>query len=221
MDRKRVISWLKRRSLVLTLCGGCLFAGFLLGLLIFGQPWHLRPAWGDTPGWITAGATIGLLIGAIVTARYAIKAFDAQAKELAILAEQHDRDKTERRTAQASQVFVGADRTAGTLVRPYAKNGSNFPIFDAESWESRTDDLSRAEDLGVILPGEAPFAGRSTNRDVALARTILTFRDANNVRWVRMPNGTYKVQTRDTARDSILEALGQPAPEPPAPQNPP
>lgn len=36
---------------MLTLAGGCLFAGFLIGLLIFGAPWHLPPAWGDIPAW--------------------------------------------------------------------------------------------------------------------------------------------------------------------------
>jgi hypothetical protein len=162
-------------------------------------------------GWITAIATAILAAGAIFTVIYAIRAFRAQARELAILVEQHDRDETERRTAQAAQVFVGADRTAGTLVRPYVKNGSDFPIFDAESWESRPGDLRRLEDLGVILPGETPFAGPQRNRDDALARTILTFRDANNVRWVRMSNGTYKQQARDTARDSIVAALAETA----------
>lgn len=32
----------------------------------------------DVPGWITAVATAGLLIGAIITAIYAAKAFNAQ-----------------------------------------------------------------------------------------------------------------------------------------------
>jgi NADH:ubiquinone oxidoreductase subunit 5 (subunit L)/multisubunit Na+/H+ antiporter MnhA subunit len=83
MERKQDISWLTD-SRVLTVCGGCVFAGFLAGLLIFGWPWHLPPAWGDIPTWIEALATVGLLIGAIITVRYAIKAFREQAKEVAI-----------------------------------------------------------------------------------------------------------------------------------------
>ena len=47
-------------------------------MLIFGSPWHLPPAWGDIPTWITGIATVGLLTGAIITARYAIKAFGKQ-----------------------------------------------------------------------------------------------------------------------------------------------
>ena len=79
MERKRDLSWL-RHWRVLILCGGCIFAGFLLGMLIFGSPWHLPPSWGDIPTWITAIATVGLLVGAIVTAVYAIRAFREQSK---------------------------------------------------------------------------------------------------------------------------------------------
>ena len=53
-----------------------------MGMLIFGSPWHLPPAWGDIPTWITAIATVGLLAGAIVTAIYAINAFRKQSEQL-------------------------------------------------------------------------------------------------------------------------------------------
>jgi hypothetical protein len=36
----------------------------------------------DVPGWVTAIATVGLLIGAIITARYAIRAFGKQSDQL-------------------------------------------------------------------------------------------------------------------------------------------
>jgi hypothetical protein len=36
----------------------CVLAGFLIGLLLFGSPWHLPPAWGDIPTWLTAIGTI-------------------------------------------------------------------------------------------------------------------------------------------------------------------
>jgi membrane protein implicated in regulation of membrane protease activity len=85
MERKRDLFWLKD-SRVLILCGGT-FAGFLLGMLIFGAPWHLPPAWGDIPTWITAVATVGLLAGAVVTAIYAIRAFRAQSREVSDQAE--------------------------------------------------------------------------------------------------------------------------------------
>ena len=86
MERKRDLFWLKDAR-VLIPCGGCVFAGFLLGMLIFGSPWHLPPAWGDIPTWITAIATAGLLAGAVVTAIYAIRAFRAQSQAVGDQAE--------------------------------------------------------------------------------------------------------------------------------------
>lgn len=101
--------------------------GFLIGLAVFGKPWGLPPAWGDMPEWITAIATIGLLIGAIITARYAIKAFakqsdqledqrklnaeqtkvlKLQADELRASVEQREREARERHRTQASRIFI-------------------------------------------------------------------------------------------------------------------
>jgi hypothetical protein len=57
-------------------------AGFGVGLVVSGKLWDLPPALGDIPTWISAIATIGLLIGAIVTARYAIKTFGEQSQEV-------------------------------------------------------------------------------------------------------------------------------------------
>jgi hypothetical protein len=44
-------SWLKD-SRVLTTIGLAATAGFGAGLLIFGQPWHLPPNYGDVPTWL-------------------------------------------------------------------------------------------------------------------------------------------------------------------------
>ena len=34
------------------LIGLGVLAGFVVGLLVFGEPWHLPPAWGDVPTWL-------------------------------------------------------------------------------------------------------------------------------------------------------------------------
>lgn len=81
LDSGRMRSLL-RDLRVWSLVGAGVGVGFVIGLLIFGKPWHLPPAWGDIPTWISAIATVGLLIGAIITAQYAIKAFRAQSKEV-------------------------------------------------------------------------------------------------------------------------------------------
>ena len=132
MERKRDFTWLKdwRVSVV----GGVL-AGFLAGLLIFRWPGHLPPAWGDIPGWITAAATVGLLLGAIFTVIYAIKTFDEQARQVAILVEENKRQGHDRHRAQASQVFVLANPyiREGEPIRSIevtVKNTSQQPIYD-------------------------------------------------------------------------------------------
>jgi hypothetical protein len=163
----------------------------------------------DVPGWITALATVGLLAGAIVTARYAIKAFGKQSEELATLQE-------ERRMAQAARVYVTAPRDKVRLVHPSAANGSDLPIHDTQIWYADPGGLSGPEDLGIVLPGEAFPARRSFSAADVFTYTVLTFRDAFGVRWIRMPDGTLKGQTRPTARDSILAVLEEasaPAPD--------
>ena len=79
-------SSLIRNGRVQFLIGLGVIAGFAIGLLVSGGPWHLPPAWGDIPTWISAIATIGLLTGAIITARYAILAFREQSRGVASLA---------------------------------------------------------------------------------------------------------------------------------------
>ena len=208
---------LLRDGRVQGLIGGGAVAGFAAGLLVSGKPWHLPPAWGDIPTWISAVATIGLLIGAIVTARYAIKAFRKQAAEVAILAEQNDRDIAERRQAQAARVYIFVEDVRPRYAHPYARNGSDFPVYDAQFWQADLGGLSDPDDAGMIPPGGGAVCGTPVSYLDALANTVLTFRDAAGARWIRMPDGTIKEQERGTARESILAALGEPPPAPPDP----
>lgn len=53
MKRNREGSLLRDRH-VQGLVGIGAIAGFLIGLLVFGDPWHLPPAWGDIPTWLLA-----------------------------------------------------------------------------------------------------------------------------------------------------------------------
>jgi hypothetical protein len=56
----------------------------LTGLgIAYRQQW----SWLVIPTWITAGATLGLFVGAVITAFYAVKTFASQAEQLR---EQHD-----------------------------------------------------------------------------------------------------------------------------------
>lgn len=51
--------------------------GFLIALLIFGEPWHLQPDWGDLPTWLLFA--LGLVGG--VTGLYQFRAFVRSAAE--------------------------------------------------------------------------------------------------------------------------------------------
>lgn len=68
----------------------------------------------------------------------------------------------------------------------------------------------------MIPPGGRVVLNRQIRYLDAVA-TILTFRDAAGARWIRMPDGTLEEQTRGTASDSILVALGRPIPGPTEP----
>jgi hypothetical protein len=163
----------------------------------------------DAPAWITAIATVGLLVGAIVTARYAIKAFRAQDKQVAILAKQNDRDIADRHQAQAARVFTGVEDPGSRYAHPYAKNASDFPVYDAQFWQADQDGLSKPDAARMIPPGGVARDSRDFHYQDAVANTVLTFRDAAGARWIRMPDGTLEEQTHPTAAESIRAALRQ------------
>jgi hypothetical protein len=97
----------------------------------------------DMPTWITAIATVGLLVGAIITAIYAAWAFRKQAEEVAILVDQnreHQRDleheAAERHRELASRVWVmmvppGDEYPAHRPVSQPAEVGAGGPTFQA------------------------------------------------------------------------------------------
>ena len=113
-------------------------------------------------------------------------------------------------------MFIGVPHDPPRLVQPYAQNASDYPIFDTQFWYSIPGGLTGPDDLGMIMPGPIVHNGRQMPEAQAREHAILTFRDAEGVRWVRMPDGTFDEQTHPTARESVLTALGLPLTEPPA-----
>jgi hypothetical protein len=166
---------------------------------------------------LTAVATLTLAVLAIAAAIVAGIALSKQSRQLAILAEQNDRDIAERRQAQAAQVFTGVEDNRPRYAHPYAQNGSDFPVYDAQFWQAGPGALSDPDDARMIPPGGGAVDRRDISYLDALANTVLTFRDAAGARWMRMPDGTIKEQERDTPGDSILAALGRPIPGPAEP----
>jgi hypothetical protein len=169
---------------------------------------------------LTAVATVALAVLALAAAIVAGIALYKQSRALAILAEQNNRDIVERHQAQAARVFtVVEDRSPG-YAHPYARNGSDFPVYDAQLWQAGPNGLADADDALMIPPGGRIMCVRDIRYPDALANTVLTFRDAAGARWIRMPDGTLKEQERDTARDSVLAVIGQSPPGTRAPELP-
>ncbi len=159
---------------------------------------------------ITAICTAVLAVFAIVTAAFAIMAFGKQSQQLKDQQEmnrqqagmfklqaedlqdslgERQRDREQRRRAQAAQVLVwlGQDsRYAEPSLVPYLSNSSRQPIYDlAVAWGS-----SAAGSLPHLLPGEEHEfhgAGSAVANDIVPVQ--LEFRDANGVRWLTTSRG--------------------------------
>ena len=179
----------------------------------------------DLSAEIAAIATAALAAFAIITALLAFLAYRKQKREVGVLLEQHDRDVSERRIAQAARVFTVVPRGSNSTALPSAKNASDLPVFDAQFWYSEPDGASGPDDLGRIMPGDMAglpdkaahrirIGSRDLGEESGFARTILTFRDAAGVRWIRMPDGALEEQSCATARESALVALGVKLPMP-------
>jgi hypothetical protein len=189
------------------------------------------------PGWTTAVATAGLLIGAIFTAIYAAKAFRKQSEQLEdqrrINAEQTEvlglqaselreslaerkREAQHQHRAQASRVYLGAAQTFADSASSRVINASDFPIYGTQLWYQEEQLLEGPDELGSIVPRQDMCTShyytckQFVSEADALAKTILTFRDSASVRWVRLPDGTIEEQSLPTTRESVLAILSDP-----------
>jgi len=186
--------------------------------LLHAQPRHVTAAssyWaGDLSAEITAIATVALVVLALAAAIVAGIALRKQSRELAILTKQNNRDIAERRRAQAARVYIVVEDHRPRYTHPYAVNGSDFPVYDAQFWQADPGGLSDPYDVGMIPPHLPGTDKRDLHYHDAVGNTVLTFRDAAGVCWIRMPDGTLREQEHNIAADSILAALGRPAATP-------
>jgi hypothetical protein len=180
---------LKNRG-VWILVGVSVVIGILIGMALDDKLWDRKAAWGDLPTWLAVA--VGVVGGLIALGQ--LRSQQEVTRQVA--------DDSHR--AQAARVFVWVPRHPGRLVQSFAKNVSDFAVYEAQLWDLKEGVLSELADLGTILPGEGLGGPQHYAAEETLARTVLTFRDANSVLWVRMPNGVLKEQSAATARDSIL-----------------
>ena len=84
------------------------------------------------PDWVTVFATVFLAVGAIVTAIWAIKAFNKQKKELNLLQKQAQDQQEEQKRSQARNISVWCINTIvsdGSLIIIVAcRNASDLPV---------------------------------------------------------------------------------------------
>jgi hypothetical protein len=156
---------------------------------------------------LTAIATAVLAAFAIVTGVFAALAFRKQSREVGILAEQNDRDISDRRRDQAARVFIWAEAQAPPADQDQAvpgliahiKNTSQQPVYDGfigyREGSQWIDGKERKPDLPsfpVLMPGEqqdvgigfaAPVPDSVFWKDNSGLLTSLRFRDAAGVHW--------------------------------------
>lgn len=169
---------------------------------------------------LTAVATAALAVLALAAAVLAGLAYLKQSREVSLLLEQAKRDTDERRRAQAAKVFLGAPPDTGLLVSPYARNASDFPIYDVRiRFSTPSGEVSQAEHLGTIMPGEIAAAERQLPASEAATYTILTFRDAAGIRWIRLPSGSLWEPGSRELPDTTLISISMLLSDPPDPND--
>jgi len=156
--------------------------------------------------WIGACANAGLLIGAIITAIYAIKAFRKQSEEVWLVQEQIQRDVYQRRRAQASQVFISVelrafmDNPEDKRATACLRNTSAQPVYDVVLGLGETGEQRRP----VLLPGdEFVLPGIGTAFASDMRRVWTTFRDCTGVRWRTAADGQLAEQSQPAGQGAI------------------
>jgi hypothetical protein len=133
--------------------------------------------------WVSAGATVGLLIAAVITAVFALNAYRKQSREVELLQKQFDRDSAERRRAQAAQVFVWVSQDAPD--KAYVKNSSKQPVYDlVVSLPAGNKSLKH-----LMPEANREFPGVGAAASDGTFTVSCTFRDAAGVCWKTTARG--------------------------------
>lgn len=130
--------------------------GFLIGMVFFGKPWHLPPAWGDVPTWLLAA-------GAAVTSWYAVRAFSEQHREVAAI-EQQVKDGQELARQQARLLELQGDQLETQRQQLVEQR-------DLNERQSKVLEL-QAEDLRESIAERKHEAERTAMRDELLDKQL-------------------------------------------------
>ena len=171
-------------------------------MLVFGQPWHLPPDWGDIPTWIAAVAAIGA--GVIAYRVYA-------------------ESVEERRSAQASKIAAWYGYKTESVIdtsrvqpihveKPiwgaFLRNASDLPVYDVtvDFYSPDSDDSAHTIHKRTLPPSDAPIHVKIDNIALRLYsddpkmdryhRVEIEFTDTQGIRWHRDVKGRLKRKPR-------------------------
>lgn len=160
MKRGRDLSWLKDWRFA-GLAG--ILAGFLIGLLVFGEPWHLKPDWGDLPTW--------LLFAIALPGLYQLRVFVMNNAEEARRNVKRD-DLLDRQLTEA-QLRADADRrkqAEDIELTYYEHNGSAYGLIANNSRRPISDITCRViRKLDGATLDSPDICGEVTVKEVSLA----------------------------------------------------
>jgi hypothetical protein len=142
--------------------------------------------------WTSAIATMALVVGAGITAAYAIRAFRKQSEQTRLLQEQVARDIGLRCRAQASRVFAWVEQRAfngnpeDMRAAACIRNTSSQPVYDVALGLGETQD----QRWPVLMPGDEHVTpGLGTAFANAQRPAWATFRDSAGIRWHTTADG--------------------------------
>jgi hypothetical protein len=186
-------AWLQDNR-VITLAAVCVVAGFLVAMLIFGQPWHLPPDWGDIPTWVAAVAAIGA--GIIAYRVYWISAGDRRSAQAARVAAWYGLWQHGSVTPNVFMEHPAPEPAWGAFLR----NASDLPVYDVVVTFHFPGSGGSADTFikAVLPPSDAPIHVKiegialrlhSNARMDVYNRVEIEFTDTQGARWHRGVNG--------------------------------
>ena len=153
-------------------------------LFALGIYYRERWDWLVIPTWITAAATLGLFVGAVVTAFYVQKTFAGQVEEW-----RGQRAHDRRRQAELVSTWWGDESEEGERSGAFVRNASGAPVYQAGVTvldPGGQYGCAKVQEL-VLPPNEIAmfFPIDMPALDNTIHRVKVCFTDAAGVRWMR------------------------------------
>lgn len=199
--------------------------------LVSQDPYRCSMTWADEPfTWSQLDAIVGLLTAAATLATVAVALWIAvrerterqasDARSALLEARDQEREERERKRltaieeretrAQASRVIVHPSATDPYTVQ--VNNSSDLPVFDATVYaavpRTGSDLKTDRTSVGLVRPGQPSAVTINWEKPlVGYAALVVTFRDANDVMWLRSGTGTLERLPADpSAAEQLIDA---------------